>query len=68
MAQGGMGFESHCGFWWHAILTFSSVLGAKLSCPVLMLYALHTALGFMCYTENSTESGNVHRQSLQQQH
>lgn len=35
MAQGGVGPESYCRFWWHAILAFSSVLGAKLCCPKL---------------------------------
>ena len=30
MAQGGVGPESYCRFWWHAVLTFSSMLGATL--------------------------------------
>lgn len=55
MAQRSLGLESSCGFWWHAILTFCSVLGAKLSdalrktvdATIIISFACHTAMQLM---------------------
>ena len=47
VAQGGLGPESYCRFWWHALLAFSSVLGAKLGCLWLNIRCIVVALALL---------------------